>query len=139
MCEIATGNIKQLLMMERVVVLCGDAHAIPLENGSVDLVVSRSSIYFWENMVQVLREIWRVLAPGGQVCIGGGFGTEEIMNEIILKMRVIDPDWQPKYHGFDDALFADAIAVAKISGAEVIKDESGTWMTFQKPARETGL
>lgn len=139
MCEIATGNIEQLLMRGRVVALCGDAHAIPLENGSIDLVVSRGSIYFWENMAQVLREIWRVLAPGGQVYIGGGFGSEEIMNEIILKMQVIDPDWQPMYHGFDDALFTDAIAAAGISGAEIIKDESGTWVTFQKPAKEAAL
>ncbi|MHB8121678.1 MAG: class I SAM-dependent methyltransferase [Desulfuromonadaceae bacterium] len=133
MCEIATGNIEQLLMKGRVVALCGSPHAIPLENGSIDLVVSRGSIYYWENMAQVLREIWRVLAPGGHVCIGGGFGSEAVMNEIILKMQVIDPDWQPMYHGFDDALFVDAIAAAKISGAEIIKDESGTWVTFQKP------
>ena len=55
------------------------------------------------------------------------------MNEIVLKMRVIDPDWQAMYHGFDDASFEHAIAAAGISGAEIIKDESGTWVTFQKP------
>jgi len=81
----------------------------------------------------VLREIRRVLVPGGQVCIGGGFGSLELREEIIRKMRLKEAEWQPKCRGFDDSVYLDAIAAAGISGAEILKNESGTWITFQKP------
>ena len=99
MKAIAERNIEELQLTSRVVAICGDVHNIPLKSGSVNLVVSRGSIYFWDDLAQVLREIWRVLAPGGQVCIGGGFGSKELREEIIRKMREKEPDWQPKLRG----------------------------------------
>lgn len=131
---IAERNIAEQQLDNRVVAVCGDVHRIPLKDGSVNLVVSRGSIYFWDDLVQVLREIWRVLAPGGQVCIGGGFGSKELREEIIRRMREKEPDWQPKCRGFGDAPLHDALKAAAIPGAELLKDESGTWITFRKPS-----
>lgn len=130
---IAERNIEELQLASRVVALCGDVHCLPLKDSSVNLVVSRGSIYFWNDLAQVLREIWRVLAPGGQVCIGGGFGSKELREEIIRKMREKEPDWQPKCRGFGDDHFYDAIKVAAIPGAGLLKDESGTWVVCSKP------
>ena len=130
---IAERNIAEQQLGSRVEALCGDVHDIPLGNNSVDLVVSRGSIYFWEDLALVLGEIWRVLAPGGQVCIGGGFGSRELKDEVITKMRQKEPDWQPKCRSFDDSVYQTAIATAGITGAEIIKDGSGTWLVFQKP------
>jgi len=130
---IAEQNIAEHQLDNRVVAICGDVHNIPLKSGSVNLVVSRGSIYFWNDLAQVLREIWRVLAPGGQVCIGGGFGSKELREEIIRKMRQKEPDWQPKCRGFGDDHFYDAIKGAGIPDAGLLKDESGTWVQFSKP------
>lgn len=47
----------------------GDAMDLPLEDGSVDLVVSVASIKHWPNQVAGLRQIRRVLKPLGNVCI----------------------------------------------------------------------
>lgn len=133
MKAIAERNIAEQQLGNRVTALCGDVHNIPLRSGSVDLVVSRGSIYFWEDLARVLLEIWRVLAPDGQVCIGGGFGSQELKDEIITRMRQKEPDWQPKCRSFNDSVYLIAIAKAGIAGAEIIKDGSGTWVTFQKP------
>jgi len=49
----------------RVVAVVGSAECLPLPDESVDVVVSRGSLYFWQDRAQGLREVWRVLRPGG--------------------------------------------------------------------------
>ncbi len=56
------------------VAVFGSAESMPLPDGSVDVVVSRGSFYFWRDRAQGLREIWRILRPGGRAMIGGGLG-----------------------------------------------------------------
>jgi SAM-dependent methyltransferase len=48
---------------------------MPFPDNSVDLVVSRGSIFFWNDPVQGLKEVYRVLRPGGKAYIGGGAGS----------------------------------------------------------------
>jgi len=59
----------------RAVAVIGSAESIPLPDESVDVVVSRGSLYFWKDRAQGLREIWRILRPGGRAMIGGGLGS----------------------------------------------------------------
>ena len=42
---------------------------IPLQDGEVDAFFTVNTIYFWEDHAAVLKEIRRVLKPGGSVCI----------------------------------------------------------------------
>jgi len=60
----------------RVVAVVGSAESMPLPDESADVVVSRGSFYFWRDRAQGLREVWRVLRPGGRAMIGGGLGSE---------------------------------------------------------------
>ena len=59
----------------RVVAVVGSAESIPLPHESVDVVVSRGSFYFWRDRAQGLKEVYRILRPGGQAMIGGGLGS----------------------------------------------------------------
>ncbi len=43
----------------------GDVEALPFDDGTFDLVVSRYSAHHWPQPQQALREIHRVLRPGG--------------------------------------------------------------------------
>lgn len=47
----------------------GDAAAIPLADGSVDLVCCQQGLQFCADQPQVLREMHRVLAPGGRAAV----------------------------------------------------------------------
>ena len=47
----------------------GRAEAIPLEDASVDLVVSTLSAHHWSDMPAALRELDRVLRPGAEAWI----------------------------------------------------------------------
>jgi ubiquinone/menaquinone biosynthesis C-methylase UbiE len=60
----------------RVVAVVGMAEKMPLPSDSADLVVSRGSIFFWQDPVKGLQEVYRVLRPGGKAMIGGGFGSK---------------------------------------------------------------
>ena len=60
----------------RLVAVVGVAEKMPLPDNSVDLVFSRGSIFFWEDQAKGIREIHRVLRPGGQAMIGGGRGSK---------------------------------------------------------------
>lgn len=59
----------------RLLSVVGSAESLPFPDNTVDLVVSRGSIFFWDDPVQGLREIQRVLRPGGKAYIGGGAGS----------------------------------------------------------------
>lgn len=49
--------------------LVGRMEAVPLEDGCVDVVVSNCVINLSPDKKQVMREIWRVLSPGGRVAL----------------------------------------------------------------------
>ncbi len=67
--------------------VCGDAADIPAGNDVFDLVISRASIPFWEEQEKSLREIFRVLKPGGWAYIGGSLGHPETERKIREKME----------------------------------------------------
>ena len=71
----ALDSARERGLGARVVAVVGPAEKIPLPDASVDVVVSRGSFYFWQDRAQGLREIWRILRPGGRAMIGGGLGS----------------------------------------------------------------
>ena len=61
-------------LSKRVVAIKAQAEAIPLPDNCIDLVVSRGSIFFWNDKAQGIHEVYRILRPGGGAMIGGGLG-----------------------------------------------------------------
>ena len=47
----------------------GRAEALPFLDGAFDAVVSQFGLMFFEDRVAALREIWRVLRPGGRMAV----------------------------------------------------------------------
>src|SRR5690606_14251013 len=47
----------------------GRAEALPFLDGAFDAVVSQFGLMFFEDRVAALREIWRVLRPGGRMAL----------------------------------------------------------------------
>lgn len=62
-------------LADRLAAVVGKAEDLPFPDNSVDLVVSRGSIFFWDDPVKGLQEVHRVLRPGGKAYIGGGAGS----------------------------------------------------------------
>jgi len=78
----------------RFVALVGRAESIPVADDSVDLVISRGSIFFWNDRPAGLRNVYRILRPGGKAMIRGGLGStyprwarEEFMRRRLQSVR----------------------------------------------------
>lgn len=137
MCKIAESNIACYDMERRVNVTRGDVNAIPFGDASIDLVVSRGSFFFWENLSQGFAECMRVLKPGGMACIGGGFGNARLRDEVAAKMRERNPEWETNRQKWSQNCsppkVRSALAAAGISRYNLVQDDSGYWVMFHKP------
>ncbi len=136
MLAIAEQNILDAGFAARVRPVQGDVHDLAYADGSVDLIVSRGSLFFWEDRKRAFAEIYRVLRPGGRTFVGGGFGTPALKAAITEKMRTIDPEWEAKAAGRLGRENTDAIRrdleAAGISDCEILRDEAGFWIDMRK-------
>jgi ubiquinone/menaquinone biosynthesis C-methylase UbiE len=136
MLEIAEKNIKQSGLGARVKTLHGDVHDMLLDDQSIDLVISRGSVFFWEDPVKAFQEIFRVLTPGGITYIGGGFGRPELFEEIQNKMQKVDVDWekgrQTRMKEKNSEYYREKLQSAGIKNFEIENDEVGMWIVIRR-------
>ncbi len=121
----------------RVIPLEGDVVDLPLRTRLANLVVSRGSIFFWPDQLAGLLECYRILAPGGVACVGGGFPRaldpalrEDLVQRYALRLQSQPPaGWHP----------LEVDLVPRLQGAGVVSarfvDEEGAagWIVMEKP------
>jgi ubiquinone/menaquinone biosynthesis C-methylase UbiE len=114
----------------------GTAESILLEDSSVDLAVSRGSVFFWDDQAKGFDEIYRILKPGGYAHIGGGFGTVALLRQIQQQMKNSNPEWEKKrryrLQQNDARHFESVMSATKIPEYKIIDKEEGLWITFWK-------
>ncbi|MDD4300518.1 MAG: class I SAM-dependent methyltransferase [Methanomicrobium sp.] len=134
--EIAQKNIENCNLSGRIKTVKGDVHNILFENCFADLIVSRGSIFFWDDPGCAFKEINRILKPGGMTYIGGGFGNKELRDDIVKKMILKDPKWEEKYKKNMSEekrkILTQAACSLQNSKTEIINDESGFWIVIKK-------
>ncbi|NTU57512.1 MAG: class I SAM-dependent methyltransferase [Chlorobiaceae bacterium] len=137
--ELARQNSLEEGYAHRVDAMQGVAEDLPFADRSIDLVVSRGSIFFWEDQQHGLSEVFRVLRPGGWAYIGGGFGTIELLREI-EQLRAGDPEWNRKRKERmaknPPGHYRSLLERLGIPGT-VEHEEAGTWIIFSKPKEVT--
>lgn len=137
MLTVCQRNIDARQLGGRVRAQAGDVHQIPLPDESVQLVVSRGSVFFWEDLVQAFREIARVLSPAGRAFIGGGFGTVEIKQQIDRQMEERNPEWQEHLRARIGPGRAEKypplLGAAGIEHFEIDHSPTGLWLIFGRP------
>lgn len=136
MLALARANAGSCGWNERVRVEFGLAECLPFEDESVQLVVSRGSIFFWNNQAQGLDEIYRILAPGGCAWIGGGFGTAALQAQVQESMKVVAPNWektrQKRLEAQGQLHFEQLMKTTRVPEYEISKTEAGLWIRFRK-------
>jgi ubiquinone/menaquinone biosynthesis C-methylase UbiE len=131
---LAKENSREHGVHDRVSAVQGSAEKLPFDNNSVDLVVSRGSIFFWEDQQQGLAEVYRVLRSGGWAYIGGGFGTAELLQEILAE-KADDLKWdrerKERLAKNPPGYFEAMLLKLGIDGI-VERGEAGMWIIFKK-------
>jgi SAM-dependent methyltransferase len=143
MLRIAAKNIAAGGLQGRLRPVRGDVHRIPLPDGSIDLAVSRGSLFFWRDQETAFREIYRVLSPDGVAYIGGGPGNAELATRIKKEMRergLPGPDrtGNKKRRGsIRDC--EEKLRSAGVASFSTNRSAEGFWIVMRKPAAEDAL
>jgi SAM-dependent methyltransferase len=70
MIRVARRWNRRLIAAERVQIDRGDSAALPYADHAFTKVYAVHTVYFWERATAHLREVFRVLAPGGRFVLG---------------------------------------------------------------------
>jgi len=131
---IAKKNIEKECLNHKIVSVIGNVHQLPFQDNFIDLIVSRGSMFFWEDKRAAFKEIYRVLKLDGYAYIGGGFGSAELKEKIKQLER-------KNSHGHDyvkipkiNVLELEKILEsAQIKDYQIINDGSGLWVLIKNP------
>jgi SAM-dependent methyltransferase/accessory colonization factor AcfC len=72
--ELAQRHAQEAGLADRCGFVCADAHSLPFPDDYADLIVSRGTLPFLRDQALAIREVYRVLKPGGVAFLGGGMG-----------------------------------------------------------------
>lgn len=75
--KMASEINKKAIDTGRCQILLGDVKSLPLEDESIDIVTAFETIYFWNDIEECFREIYRVLKNGGQFLICNEVASKE--------------------------------------------------------------
>lgn len=140
MLACAEKNIICFGCRTRARTLLGRVQAIPLRETTIDLVVSRGSLPFWDNLPTAFGEIHRVMRPGGYAYIGGGLGDPARRDDMEQQLLRRYPKWRsangrPAQRTNQE--YRAALHGAGIDPFWLNRGDEGLWITFCKYV-ETG-
>jgi len=138
---------------DRVWLLAAQAEHLPLRDSCLDLVVSRGSVFFWDDPARGISQVRRVLRPGGCAMIGGGVGSgyPDWARREFMRRRREDASQQGAdvLARFDEERSPDTFhrlaMMAGLSQYEIVSDTGaatarasqgvGIWLRFMKEAQ----
>ncbi len=132
----ANEHIKEYNIKNKTKTLLANVQDIPLEDNSIDLVISRGSLPFWEDSQKGLSEIYRVLKSGGKAYVGGGKGDavtrEKVDNQ--RKEQGLEPFANAKkvYGNGMKEDYASMLKDVGINTFTINKGDDGLWIEIWK-------
>lgn len=134
--KLADERVNNNGLNRRVKTMLGDVHKLPMKDGEIDLVISRGSLWFWEDQVKAFKEIYRVLSYAGCAYIGSGYGNEVLRRSVYEKMEERESNWADRRKSFvkdnSPEKLERIMKEINIASYEIIDDASGMWVFFNK-------
>jgi ubiquinone/menaquinone biosynthesis C-methylase UbiE len=116
----AKKRIRKAKLNERITCKVGTLDALPFEEGSFDLVAGVGPVLIWGDRQGKMREIYRVLRPGGAALVGGRY----------LGM--------PDFRKVSSETLRRDTARTGIRSIRVV-DDMGQWVEVRKGIKDRGL
>ena len=134
--ELGRTHAKERGLASRCKFLQQDVHAMQFPDNFAHLIISRGSYLFWADLEGALREIYRVLAPGGRTYIGGGMGSSALAQAITPQMQSIMPGWPKgplkRSEAISTQSLRDMLERNSIPYEMVENSEQGRWILIEK-------
>ena len=122
MIRLARANAEKL-SLDNVEFRLGEMEHMPVDSNSVDVVISNCVINLSPNKDSVFREIFRVLKPGGRLCVSDMVTHGELPEEI----REDPTFWAGCIAGaLDEEVYLDKIRAAGFAEPEVMDSVSSS-------------
>lgn len=133
--NLAEGDVRARIHSEQA-----DAQQMPFVDGSIDLIVCRGAVFFWEEPAQGFKEVYRILKPTGVAFIGGAMGRympvperEALVASIEEEVRRLGPErereWWTKR---SPQWFTKWLGAADIEDYKLFPDPPGIWVEIRK-------
>ncbi len=141
MSDIARQNFAEEGLEKRIEAVTANVQNMPFADNSADLVISRGSIFFWDDKTAAFREINRILKAGGVAYIGGGMGNEQIRAQV-MEAFARDESLREQHEQFQSMLakvpakldppeIEEELEQAGVTG-KVVKENGGIWVEIHK-------
>lgn len=143
-CPLAGKNIAKECLEDRVIPVTANPQKMPFEDEFAELIVGKGFLFSWEDITLILKEIYRVLKPGGAVYIGGCTENTGLNYEAGTPDEAKTKDCVFGYHEKHCPIGMDTIEnevnQAGIEDYILINDNSGFWLLFRKNLiKKTGI
>ncbi len=113
MCGVAADKTRSRAAGRRLKYLAGDSEHLPFADRSFDAVTCSNSFHHYPHQAEVIREMHRVLRPGGRLMLIDGFRDNVIgwvaFDVIIghVEKNVYHAPWSKVHEYFETAGFRD--------------------------------
>lgn len=137
MIRVAEQNSREYGMEDRTLYVCGRVEKMPFEEDSFDAVFSNGSLHEWSDPTAGLKEIHRVLTPGGRFFISDLRRDVPFLSKWFMyslcKPREIRPGFLTSVRAaYTRNEILELIAGVNFAGTSVSQNPFGLQLTGQK-------
>lgn len=134
--EKAKINYEDLNADNEIFFIKANVEILPFRDSFADFIMSRGSIWFWEKPEEGLKEIYRILKPGGVAVVGGGLGRympKTMRDRLYASMKEGLKNRKEKRPSLEE--YEEIIKKANLHNYRIFTDgddKSGKWVEIRK-------